>query len=337
MCRFAKSVALVLVTIAGICGVDGQQVSSNADNSEKSWEHEHASLEHQQRYRGWKAEGGLVLSWRALSRDPTANQIDILDRKSRPVVSLNVLRPVPDAAEVSVYDVSARRGQMIAVAAVYRSKYPKMIRPAAALLIFDFNGELLSTFALEPSREISRLEIDDNLNVWTLTSHSDDKDPSQVPMVVEYDSSGKIARELLARSTFPLHARSIREDPSIGGLSSGHDSGVFWFWLPGSTELVTIRTYDGTTAVEKTNLPQVSAVPLRISRDASGNVMAEFRGKASVNGSRQPAYYLWSPSTKVWTRSKPSGCEGHSLIDVDGKEQVYILPDTVNFCTSPVQ
>jgi hypothetical protein len=198
----------MLITTAGCC-VYAQDIGS---------------IEHQ-RNRRMKFENGLIVSWSVLSENASLNQVDIFDDHGSPVTSLNALRPVQDAQSVSISDVSARSGRLIAVAAVYASKEGNQrVRPAAALLLFDFSGRLLSAFALQPWRQISRLVVDEASNVWTLAAHADDKDPSTVPLLVEYKATGVIAKELLARSMFPLHASSTEQNAMIGSPSMGYDA-----------------------------------------------------------------------------------------------------------------
>lgn len=272
-----------------------------------------------------KSENDLIISWEPLSTDARANQVDISDEQGHPVAGLNVLGLVPDALRVSIYDVSAHT-PVIAVAAVYESKQGnRQVRPTASLLLFNFNGQLLSAFALEPSHAIARLAVDDKSNIWTLTEFADTNvDPSTVPMVVEYTAEGRIARELLTRNMFPFHASDLREDPEIGAAAMGYDAGVVWFWLPGSTDFVSITTSNGKIAMVKTQLPKKAgrnAVPLSIAREPSGNLVAQV-GENDEQGKRVIAHYTWSPAT-AWLQFKPTKCEGNRLIGIGDKGQIY--------------
>ena len=290
------------------------------------------SMEHLQD--SWiKAENGLIIAWRVGSQNADANQIDIFDPQGNALVRLSILRIVPEAKGVSIYDVSARPGRLIAVAGVYASRQPG-VRPAAALLYFDFKGQLLSFFALAPSREIALLAIDDELNVWTLTHGTGaEGDPAKLSMVVEYDAAGRDVRELLKRDMFPYHARFTQENPKIGSVAGGYDSGFFWFWLPGSTELVTVRASNGTAVVTKTGLPQPpgGVIPQRLLREGSGAMVAE------VLEEHQPGdtYYRWSPSTNLWTQFRPDPCKYHRLVGVNDQGQIYIraYADGSEICT----
>jgi hypothetical protein len=115
-----------------------------------------------------KSENGLIIWWTVASSDANANQIEISDDQGHAVAALRVLRHVREARRVSIYDVSAREN-LIAIAAVYQSKEgDRQVRPAASLLLFSFEGQLLSAFALEPSHVIRRLVLDDHAKILHL-------------------------------------------------------------------------------------------------------------------------------------------------------------------------
>jgi hypothetical protein len=276
----------------------------------------------------WKAEGGHIISWDVVSDDSSAKQVSIADEDGHQIASLAVLGPVQDARRVSIYDVSAR-DHLVAVAAVYESKAGnRELRPAAALLLFNLEGQLLSSLALEPSHQIALLAIDDQSNVWTLTDHADTLvDPSTVPMLVEYTTKGAVAKELLKRSTFPLHASDLQQNAEIGSPTMGYEAGVIWFWLPGSTDFVTVSTHDYKAVMVKTLLPTVARgkiVPLNVRRASSGNLVAQVT-EVDEQGKRVLAHYKWSPES-TWQAFSPRGCEGGRLIGADSRQQVYLLP-----------
>ncbi|HLW85475.1 MAG TPA: hypothetical protein VKR60_09700 [Candidatus Sulfotelmatobacter sp.] len=270
-----------------------------------------------------KFENGLFLSWVMKSDDPSMKQVEIFDMTGRSLADLEVLRPVPDARLVGIYDVSARPGGVIAVAAVYASK--QQVPPTAALLLFDFGGRLLSVFALASSRQICRVEVDSQSHIWTITDHADrGEDPSTVPVVVEYSAAGEEEKRVLTRNMFPIEARRFEQSSFIGSPSIGLDSGILWFWLPRSTNLVTISTGDGKYVTVKTGLPptETEITPDDVFRLDSGDLVGQFieRGK---DGTLRSVYYKWSLSTGWWSKFKPSACDGDRLTGVNGKKQVY--------------
>jgi hypothetical protein len=73
-------------------------------------------LQQPQRHR-IKAENGLIISWNDVSNDVDEQQVKLYNQAGRLLTSLAVLRPAQkEARSVSIYDVSARPGGIIAVA-----------------------------------------------------------------------------------------------------------------------------------------------------------------------------------------------------------------------------
>ncbi len=284
-------------------------------------------------YQRWKIDNGLLVGWLLTSNQKTDAQVEIFDDAERSIAKVRLLQLVPEATSVVIDDVTALRGRMIAVGATYVRRQGE--QPVATLLIFDFSGKLLSAFVLTPSHEIRSIELDANLNIWTVTRGSDGKNPSSVSMVVEYDAKGNVLREPLPRAMFPLHAEFISEGPDIGSASSGYDSGIFWFWLPGSTALVTVRTDDGTASISKTGLPMGNhVVPIRIVRDSSGGLVGQFQERQS-DGNFHWIYDSWSPAGSVWSPFDPSECPAHWLIGLDQGELIFLRSHGDGFCNCP--
>ncbi len=314
--------AILSLSVIGSCWV-------HAQNS--------GTLQHPNRDR-MKAENALIISWNVVSDDANASQIKVFDEHGRPVVSLNVLQPAQDAKSVTIYDVSARPGNIIAVAAVYGSRQGEdRVRPTATLLLFDFNGRLLSAFALPPSRQINHLAVGAQSDVWTLTDFADSgDDPSTAPMVVEYTSEGAVAREELTRSAFPFHSHQIQHNFSIGNPSLGYGSAGLWFWLPGSTDYVIVSANGSKPLMMKTQLPIKQGrkvVPVSIVRSSSGDLIGEFREE--VEGARfERAYYTWSLSKQSWSQFKPDVCDGGHLIGTSTNGQIYLFyqSERVDIC-----
>jgi hypothetical protein len=282
-----------------------------------------------------KVENDQLIWWLSgRVTDSSKDQIVIAGKQGNKSLGLNILSLVPEATSVSIWDVSVRPQQLIAVSAVYAKGAG--VRPAAVLLLFNSRGNLLSALALEPSRQIEALNIDENLNIWTLTTHSDEQAPSVVPMVVEYDRNGTVVRQVLSRDQFPMHANSNQVNPEIGSIVSGYDAGIFWFWLPGSTDMVTVRTSDGTVARTQTNLPEAPKdqhfVPLLIAKESSGALIAEVSERGQ-NLKHHVGYYSWSPETKTWSAFSPDVCAGHRLVGINANEHVYVRGADNDICT----
>ena len=271
-----------------------------------------------------KVENGLIISWNAISTDPEESAVEISDQGGRPLVGLKILPVVLDTRLVGIHDVSAMPGKLIAVAAVYVSK--QAIPNAARLLLFDFNGRLRSSLPLDPVRYMARLEVDDSSNIWTMTGSANGQNPATLPLVIEYRPDGSIEKELIPRSRFPLHAADLKEDLEIGSVAMGYHSGVIWFWLPGSTDLVTIPADRGGFQVVETQLPRTptrKVVPMHLFRQSSGDLVAEFH-EDGPDGEMEIRDYVWSATKKSWSESQPESCVGGRLIGDDATGRFYL-------------
>ncbi len=238
----------------------------------------------------YRAENGLILSWKGNQSDPK-DEIKVYDLSGKVVAHFGLLALVPEAKSVSIHDVSAQPGQGIAVAAVY-------VKPAgveASLLLFGFDGKLRSAFALAPTREIGLLALDDKSNIWTVTVGAGGQPPSAVPMIVEYDSSGREIRKLLTRDTFSTHAQLIRMTSVSGHPNMGYDSGTVWFWLPSTTDLVTIKSDTGEVNRFTTGLPNLAdgVVPFTVFRLSGSQYILSTRNR-NIQQSPDPADLLYS-------------------------------------------
>ena len=270
-----------------------------------------------ERYSRVKAENGLIIGWHARVRDRQARQIGVYDRDGKLLLDLGLLSLVPGAKQVSVHDVSARPGSFIAVAAIYRKD--DLSNPAAALLCFDFSGNPLTSVALAPSREIWRLTVDSEGNIWTLTAGAGGLDPSQAPMVVAYTVSGAVIREIFKRTEFPLQASQIQENAQVGAPGFGHTENAIWFWLAGSTDEVTFRPDGSSVHRSQTGLPGASKheTMQRVLLTDSGTLLAQ------IWDEQEPSFFSRSAAMGVW-RSFAAPCSKCILIGADSGKALFI-------------
>lgn len=263
-------------------------------------------------YSAVKVENGLVIGWKATSKDPAERQVDLYDRDGRLLLGLAPLRFVPEAQSAGISDVSGLPGQVVVVAAVF-SKGDSFV-PAASLLYFDFQGRLLLSLALAPSREVKRVTVDTESNVWTLTEGAGGQNPADVPMVVGYKLSGKPFKELFKRSEFPLHASLTQENADVGVPGFGHTSNRIWFWLPGSTDLVTFKP-DGTSIKqETTSLPRESPheSTMKALLTDEGSVVVEIIG--DQNPGRGRLGFFSKPASSARWKSFDATCVNPCLL-----------------------
>lgn len=248
-------------------------------------------------------------------------------------MNFTILRLVPDAVSVSIYDVSAVKGEMVAVSAVYvKSEYQE---PSAILLVFDFKGKLESATAVDDKRLLLLLEIDNQSRIWALTGGAGGNDPTKTPVVLEFDKAGSEIGRVLTWDKFPSHSDGIRQNQALGPAAAGYNSGSFWFWLPGSTDLVEIQTKDGSVLGQlQTSVPQVqdqSVFPLAMVHLSSGELVGAFGAVGhEVNAKAQLTNFVWSPRTRTWSLFDVQSCQDYRLIGGDGDKPVYFRFDNSN-------
>lgn len=268
-------------------------------------------------YGAVKAENGLIIGWKLNSEDPATRQIDVYDRDGNLLVGLTPLRFVAEARGDSISDVSGLPGRVIVVAAVF-SKGDAFV-PAASLLYFDFAGRLLLSLALDPSREVMRVTVDAEANVWTLTAGTGGQKPSDAPMIVGYRMSGQVFKELFIRSDFPVHVSLTQENEEIGVPGLGHTSDRIWFWLPGSTDLVTFKPDGSSIKRESTNLPRQSLheTTMKVLLTDEGALVAQIMG--IQEGQRRGHLGFFSRSATKPPRWQPlyHACDDCKLVGLD--------------------
>ncbi len=274
-------------------------------------------------YDAVKAENGLIIAWQMASEDRTTQQVRIYDTGGKFLVGVAPLRLVSEAKRATVHDVSAVPGRLIAIAAVYRKSEDSV--PAASLLYFDFRGNLLLALALDPSREAARLTIDDESNVWTLLEGVGDRNPADEPMVVGYDASGNVLKEISRRSQFPYHAVELRDSDPVGAVGFGHSSDSVWFWLPGSTDLVTFGISSSLLERSITGLPNRSAreIPEKVLLTDKGTLLVEIRSSRDERDPGQINFLSKPPATNQWKPFR-SPCSSCRLIGTDGNQALFM-------------
>jgi hypothetical protein len=244
-----------------------------------------------------KTENGLILAWNAQSdvaKKPDLSIFSASDGKL--LLTTSVLATIPDARDISIYDVSARRSGHIAVAIVGVRKAPPH-KLAAGLLLFNWEGHVTNAIALDPAHGIQMLEVDDADTVWAVGVTAAGQPVDKVPLIIRYDPSGNVVGAYLTRSMFPFHAYVLEEGPEIGELSFGiTESSRVWLWLPYYNSLVTISTVTGAVSKETTGLPDLAdAKAMRCVLIDDDRLFMEVTALTS-NNQRHFGWYVWTRS-----------------------------------------
>lgn len=165
-----------------------------------------------------------------------------------------------------------------------------------------------------------------------------ERKPSEEPMVVGYSPSGDVLKEVAKRSEFPDHASEIQENDRVGVTGFGHTSDSIWFWLPGSTDLVTFKTHGSSLNRSVTGLPNQSPreITVRVLRTDIGTPLTEIRSSQDEQHGGQFNFFSRSAATNQWEPFYPprSLCtligtdSGQALFlkAQDGRLQIYVAP-----------
>ncbi|MGA2697215.1 MAG: hypothetical protein ABSE92_14220 [Terriglobales bacterium] len=261
-----------------------------------------------------KAENGFLIFWQGgIINDRSAGQVQLFNERRALLLSLDAFSPVRESRDMSIYDVSARPGGLIAVSAVYASKEGNAnVAPASAILVFDFKGHLRSALALENTA--IRLIVDTESRIWALTDAGSSGEGK--PTLLELSTDGKVLREIDLRQTFPqnieLIADGIRKLINWTSMRDGGNS--ISMWLSGSANIMRISKTDGGVSIEATGLPlktdeQLSPVIIA----ADGDLTTEVR-EVTPKGSYEVKYCRWQEQQKSWREVDVGVCAGKRLI-----------------------
>jgi hypothetical protein len=208
----------------------------------------------------FKTSNGFLVQWNVNAKDPASDAIEVFDRTGVRVLGVNVFKLLPWAKAVSIDDVAARRGQPLAVAAVIREQDDRL---QSMLLYVGWDGELVRSVDLDPSREIGWLEFDESGSLWALTDYLGRKvwaDTNAAgincplgSLILVFNREGQIARSLLKQADFP---DGFEEGRAIGGrISFGVTQQAIWFWQPAKRWMIVVDRKGGSVKRILASLP----------------------------------------------------------------------------------
>lgn len=195
--------------------------------------------------RTFKVFNNYIAAWHMNSSDKSRDQVELFNRRGERLFSLNPLKAVQDAVQMSIWDVGVGASGLVAVAAVFADEER---RPSASLLLYSSTGGLIRAYSLTAEQGIRRLAVDESDCIWALgdESGSGDVDPAVAPMVFKYNASGDVVGRYIPRAELPP---VFSVDPASGRLAGPDALGLtkdgVWFWLPDRRALVTFHR-DGT-------------------------------------------------------------------------------------------
>jgi hypothetical protein len=155
----------------------------------------------------WDDANHRVLSYQSqTATDPVGVQITSIDGTEQ-TVQVNVLKDFPGAVGAILVDIAPGLNRSVVVAC--RLKYPKHNNAPALkelILTYDFAGKLTKVWDVAPY-EPSVISTDEGGNVYAFAVRFDVFGKTSGPdygTLVEYSSDGKIVKEMLPSSLFPL-------------------------------------------------------------------------------------------------------------------------------------
>jgi hypothetical protein len=247
-----------------------------------------------------KLENGFQIRWKSTAMEGAPNpaaydpeaKIEIFEASGAKLTTCHVV-DVLRAADVhfrgvSIYDVSARRDDFIAVAAVYSRLDAS---PVAVLLYFDWTGLLSKKLVLENNPKIEALAIDNNGLVWALND-LDQVRPARSVFTV-FNSNQMVVKEILE----PHHRWSTDEGIRHGGqISFGLIEGDVWAWLPKTGTLVTVDRESNKATIRRTHLPRIPGAEFIYAQEAkldkNGELVMDVGWRAE--GDFHKGIFVWS-------------------------------------------
>ena len=240
--HFAEALVIVAVLFNSTVG--------GAEPTEVAW---NASFDG---VRSVKALDHSTILWDIKSTASDQPQVEVFSRDGVRTHRIGVLRSVPEATSVGIWDLSVDAVGNVAVAAVFSR--PEC-RREPTLLLYNRGGQLRNAIGLADGRSISRLEFDDDGSIWALGHHSGTLNPAETRMLFHYSSDGRELGAFVSRDQFPEDAEFTEEGSRFGGAPGmGVTEDLVWFWLPASQRLATMRKDGSSLAIYTTGLPDTA-------------------------------------------------------------------------------
>jgi hypothetical protein len=151
----------------------------------------------------WDENNSRVLSYqRQKAGDPVAVQITSIDPAEQ-TVKINVLKDFPGAVEAIPVDVAPGSDRSVVVAC--RLYYGKPGSLKIVILTYDPTGKLVKIWDVAPY-DVGKIATDLDGNVYAFAVRYDlfNKGSADFSTLVEYDPDGKVEREMLPASLFPV-------------------------------------------------------------------------------------------------------------------------------------
>jgi len=277
--------------------------------------------------RTFKVVNDFVVVWQPRWSDRSRDQVELFNGLGERLFTLNPLKSVQGAIEMSIWDVGVGRSGLVAVAAVSADEEG---RRAVSLLLYSSSGGLIRAYSLD--RMVRRLAVDEDENIWALGENWGDEDPALVPMVFKYNRNGELVGRYVPRVELPPIINGD-SGPGAGSDAMGLTEAGVWFWLPDRRALVTFHR-DGTHIeifqigapdwappdASSSNVEVMFGRPCLLSTDTFV-VPVSFRTATASDH----AVYAWGKGKAAWKKlsSAATTLPKGSIVGTDGDRIVF--------------
>ena len=261
--------------------------------------------------RTFKVQNDFAIVWLASHLpDNSSDRIELFSRFGERLFTLNPLKAVQGATEMSIWDVAVGPTGLLAVAAVYANEEGRHI---VSLLVYSSSGSLVRAYS--PGGMGRRLAVDEDENVWVLGENWGDEDVPPLPVVSKFNQKGELVGRYVSRADLPPLV-SGESGPGAGPDAIGLTKDGVWFWLPERRALVTFHK-DGTHI----GILRLGTPEWKLPEGTTGSAADVIFGKAyllptgkfivpfavSTPKGMQSGIYTWEKSKGAWKPLSPPG------------------------------
>lgn len=285
-------------------------------------------------HRSFKVQNDFVIVWLGSQlSDDTKDRIELFDRFGERLFSVNPIKAIQGAIEMSIWDVGVGSAGLVAVSAV---SVDKESNRTGCLMFYSNRGKLLGVYPVQPKQFIRRLVVDEEDNVWGLGEDWSDNEETPVPAVFKYSRGGEFRGRYGPQQGLPP---SVTEETGLlgGPESIGLTKDGVWFWLPDRRALVTFQR-DGTHV----EISPLGTPEWKLPEGANGSTAevgfghgyllptGKFVVPFAVNSAKgsQSDIYTWEKSKTAWKllASPEATLPKGGIAGTDGDRVVFALP-----------
>jgi hypothetical protein len=185
----------------------------------------------------WDESMNQFIAFRRTDSNPETS-LEIYDATTGSKRAINILKDFPQASTASVTNVAvAPSGEILVVC---------RLRPASSKVLKQLILTYSSSLALEKVWDVApydpeAIAVDQQGNVYSLGTTYTEKSPNEsYPMLVEYDSVGRIKNQFLPRSTFPSVDDPVVNSKKMGFVAIHVSDSQIFVYLPATRTMLTL-------------------------------------------------------------------------------------------------